>query len=88
MQELLRKMEEKLRTIIRLRLKIEISSDLQPEEMKIFTESESEYLDHNVEDILQDIDDVLETYKYDICSIVSQDTDDEADDMEQKQFWK
>lgn len=77
MDNLLGKLEEKLRTIIRLRLKVEISQDLEPVEMEKFNQDESEYLDIVVEDVLCDIEDVIDTYKLDICNMIQQDIDDE-----------
>ena len=77
MDNLLGKLEEKLRTIIRLRLKVEISQDLEPVEMEKFNQNESEYLDIVVEDVLCDIEDVIDTYKLDICNMIQQDIDDE-----------
>ena len=83
----LEKLEEKLRTLVRLRLKIEISQELEPEEMKKFMQNESNYLDNTVEEILREIEDLIETYKLDICSMVAQDID-EVEWAEENQFMK
>jgi len=84
MDDLLGKLEEKLRTIIKLRLKIEISQDLEPIEMKKFIQNESEYLDNAVVDILQDIEEDIDTCKLDICDIIQQDVDEA--EYEENQF--
>lgn len=59
---ILEKLEEKLRTIITLRLKIELAQIYED----IDTAFELEYISEPVEELLRDIDDLIDTSKVDI----------------------
>jgi hypothetical protein len=80
MADILEKLEKKLWTILTIRFKIELAQELEPGEMATFNLNEHNYLDDPVEEIIREIDDLVETYKFDICDMIKQDIENEMEE--------